>query len=88
MHFPDVEATSVTATATMLDPRYKKSGFLDKTKADYGETSLLFPALVSEATRQRQQRSAGAEALSLQSESTSSDSDNSGVSPSYAKVGS
>ena len=39
--FPDIEATEVHAIATLLDPRFRKSGFASSNKADTAAAVLL-----------------------------------------------
>ena len=41
MHFVDVEVSKVHALATLLDPRYKTSGFMDKSKAEVVKENWL-----------------------------------------------
>ena len=40
VHFVDVEVSEVHAVATLLDPRYKTSGFMDKVKAEEAKVKL------------------------------------------------
>lgn len=40
VHFIDVEVSEVHAVATLLDPRYKTSGFMDKVKAEEAKVKL------------------------------------------------
>ena len=41
MHFVDVEVSKVHALATLLDPRYKTNGFMDKSKAEVVKENWL-----------------------------------------------
>ncbi|KAI6654400.1 hypothetical protein LOD99_796 [Oopsacas minuta] len=40
VHFVDVETSEVHVLATLLDPRYKTSGFMDKAKAEEAKGKL------------------------------------------------
>ena len=40
VHFVDAETSEVHALATLLDPRYKTSGFMDKAKAEEAKGKL------------------------------------------------
>ncbi|KAI6656168.1 Zinc finger BED domain-containing protein 4-like [Oopsacas minuta] len=41
VHFVDGETSEVHALATLLDPRYKKNGFMDKAKAEEAKGKLV-----------------------------------------------
>ena len=41
MPFVDVEVNEVRALTTLLDPRYKTSGFMDKAKAEVAKEKLV-----------------------------------------------
>ena len=47
VHFVDVETSEVHALATLLDPRYKTSGFMDKAKAEEAKGKLASVASTS-----------------------------------------
>lgn len=40
LHFPDIENTATYTVSTLLDPRYRKTGFASQNKADAAERKL------------------------------------------------
>ena len=48
--FQDIEKNPLTAIATLLDPRYKSSGFQNKEKAKQTKDQIILPRLIREMT--------------------------------------